>query len=34
MGDGVNLWGVIHGLRSFVPIMLAQDTQCHIGFGM
>jgi short-subunit dehydrogenase len=30
MGDGVNLWGVIHGLRSFVPIMLAQDTQCHI----
>jgi short-subunit dehydrogenase len=27
---GVNLWGVIHGVRSFVPIMLAQDTQCHI----
>jgi NAD(P)-dependent dehydrogenase (short-subunit alcohol dehydrogenase family) len=28
---GVNLWGVIHGVRSFVPIMLAQDTQCHYG---
>jgi NAD(P)-dependent dehydrogenase (short-subunit alcohol dehydrogenase family) len=27
---GVNLWGVIHGVRSFVPIMLAQDTPCHI----
>ncbi|SFG93286.1 Short-chain dehydrogenase [Desulfotomaculum arcticum] len=27
---GVNLWGVIHGLRAFVPIMLAQDTQGHI----
>ncbi len=27
---GVNLWGVIHGVRSFVPIMLAQNTQCHI----
>jgi NAD(P)-dependent dehydrogenase (short-subunit alcohol dehydrogenase family) len=27
---GVNLWGVIHGLRVFVPIMLAQDTACHI----
>jgi len=27
---GVNLWGVIHGVRSFVPIMLAQDTACHI----
>ena len=27
---GVNLWGVIHGVRSFVPIMLAQDTECHI----
>lgn len=27
---GVNLWGVIHGLRTFVPIMLAQDTECHI----
>jgi NAD(P)-dependent dehydrogenase (short-subunit alcohol dehydrogenase family) len=26
----VNLWGVIHGVRVFVPIMLAQDTACHI----
>ncbi len=27
---GVNLWGVIHGVRVFVPIMLAEDTECHI----
>jgi NAD(P)-dependent dehydrogenase (short-subunit alcohol dehydrogenase family) len=27
---GVNLWGVIQGVRVFVPIMLAQDTECHI----
>jgi NAD(P)-dependent dehydrogenase (short-subunit alcohol dehydrogenase family) len=27
---GVNLWGTIHGIRVFVPIMLAQDTECHI----
>jgi NAD(P)-dependent dehydrogenase (short-subunit alcohol dehydrogenase family) len=27
---GVNLWGVIYGIRVFVPIMLAQDTECHI----
>lgn len=27
---GVNLWGVIHGLRTFVPIMLAQNTDCHV----
>ena len=27
---GVNLWGVIYGVRVFVPIMLAQDTPCHI----
>lgn len=26
----VNLWGVIHGIRAFVPIMLRQDTQSHI----
>jgi NADP-dependent 3-hydroxy acid dehydrogenase YdfG len=26
----VNLWGVIHGIRVFVPIMLKQDTECHI----
>lgn len=27
---GVNLWGVIHGLRSFVPRMLSQDTEGHV----
>jgi NAD(P)-dependent dehydrogenase (short-subunit alcohol dehydrogenase family) len=27
---GVNLWGVIHGIRTFVPIMLEQHIQCHI----
>jgi NAD(P)-dependent dehydrogenase (short-subunit alcohol dehydrogenase family) len=27
---GVNLWGVVHGIHIFVPIMLAQDTECHI----
>jgi len=27
---GVNLWGVIHGVRAFVPRMLAQNTECHI----
>jgi NAD(P)-dependent dehydrogenase (short-subunit alcohol dehydrogenase family) len=27
---GVNLWGVIHGVRVFVPIMLEQDTECRI----
>jgi NAD(P)-dependent dehydrogenase (short-subunit alcohol dehydrogenase family) len=27
---GVNLWGVIHGVRVFVPIMLEQGTECHI----
>jgi NAD(P)-dependent dehydrogenase (short-subunit alcohol dehydrogenase family) len=27
---GVNLWGVIHGVRTFVPIMLAQESECHI----
>jgi NAD(P)-dependent dehydrogenase (short-subunit alcohol dehydrogenase family) len=26
----VNLWGVIYGLDVFVPVMLAQDTECHI----
>jgi NAD(P)-dependent dehydrogenase (short-subunit alcohol dehydrogenase family) len=26
----VNLWGVIHGIRTFIPIMLKQDTECHI----
>jgi len=27
---GVNLWGVIHGVRCFVPIMLRQDCECHV----
>jgi NAD(P)-dependent dehydrogenase (short-subunit alcohol dehydrogenase family) len=27
---GVNLWGVIHGVRIFTPIMLKQDNECHI----
>lgn len=27
---GVNLFGVIHGVRIFTPIMLKQDTECHI----
>lgn len=27
---GVNLWGVIHGIRTFVPIMLKQDNECRI----
>lgn len=27
---GVNLWGVIHGARTFVPIMLEQATEGHI----
>lgn len=27
---GVNLWGVIHGVRAFVPAMLTQGTECHI----
>ena len=27
---GVNLWGVIHGVKVFVPIMLDQKAACHI----
>jgi NAD(P)-dependent dehydrogenase (short-subunit alcohol dehydrogenase family) len=27
---GVNLWGVIHGIRAFLPAMLAQDTDGHV----
>lgn len=27
---GVNVWGVIHGVRTFLPIMLRQDTECHV----
>jgi len=26
----VNLWGVIHGVKVFTPIMLAQDDESHI----
>jgi NAD(P)-dependent dehydrogenase (short-subunit alcohol dehydrogenase family) len=26
----VNLWGVIHGVKVFTPIMLAQKDTCHI----
>jgi NAD(P)-dependent dehydrogenase (short-subunit alcohol dehydrogenase family) len=27
---GVNFWGVVHGLHTFVPIMRAQGTPAHI----
>ncbi|MBW1883187.1 MAG: SDR family NAD(P)-dependent oxidoreductase [Deltaproteobacteria bacterium] len=27
---GVNMWGVIHGLRAFLPRMMEQSTQSHI----
>jgi NAD(P)-dependent dehydrogenase (short-subunit alcohol dehydrogenase family) len=27
---GVNLWGVIYGIKTFVPIMIKQDIECHI----
>ncbi len=27
---GVNLWGVLHGIRVFVPIMLGQDSEGHV----
>jgi NAD(P)-dependent dehydrogenase (short-subunit alcohol dehydrogenase family) len=27
---GINLWGVIYGVHFFVPIMLKQDSECHI----
>jgi short-subunit dehydrogenase len=27
---GVNLWGVVHGVRVFTPIMLAQGGEGHI----
>ncbi len=27
---GVNLWGVIHGIRVFVPIMLKQKSEGHV----
>lgn len=27
---GVNVWGVIHGVRVFTPILMAQNEPCHI----
>jgi NAD(P)-dependent dehydrogenase (short-subunit alcohol dehydrogenase family) len=27
---GVNVWGVIHGIRTFVPILLEQDEPAHV----
>jgi NAD(P)-dependent dehydrogenase (short-subunit alcohol dehydrogenase family) len=27
---GVNLMGVVNGIRSFVPLMLKQDCECHV----
>ena len=27
---GVNLFGAIHCIKTFVPIMLEQDTECHV----
>jgi NAD(P)-dependent dehydrogenase (short-subunit alcohol dehydrogenase family) len=27
---GPNLWGILHGIRSFVPRMLAQGTEGHV----
>jgi NAD(P)-dependent dehydrogenase (short-subunit alcohol dehydrogenase family) len=27
---GVNLWGVVHGVKVFTPLMMEQNTECHI----
>src|SRR5580704_17515505 len=27
---GVNLMGVVHGIRAFLPVMIEQDTEAHI----
>lgn len=27
---GVNFWGVVHGIRTFLPIMLAQEEEGHV----
>ena len=27
---GVNVWGVVYGIRTFVPIMLEQDEEVHV----
>ena len=26
----INVWGIIHGIRSFVPLLLKQGHECHI----
>ncbi len=26
----VNLWGVVYGIRAFIPIMLEQKDECHV----
>ncbi len=27
---GVHLWGVIHGVKIFTPLMFSQNVECHI----
>lgn len=27
---GVNLWGILHGIRAFVPRMIARGTEAHV----
>ncbi|OGO01264.1 MAG: hypothetical protein A2Y59_03230 [Chloroflexi bacterium RBG_13_52_14] len=27
---GVNFWGVVHGIRSFMPILIKQDVEAHV----
>jgi len=27
---GINLWGVIHGIRTFIPILLRQGEEAHV----
>jgi NAD(P)-dependent dehydrogenase (short-subunit alcohol dehydrogenase family) len=27
---GVNFWGVVHGVQTFLPILLAQDEESHV----
>lgn len=29
-GLGVNIWGVIHGLKSFLPRLIAQNEEAHV----
>ena len=26
----IDFWGVVHGIRAFVPLMLKQGDDCHI----